>query len=45
MAKFMLFGMYSPESIGKISSARTKKVRDIIKKAGGQVEAMYVSDG
>ena len=45
MAKFMMFGMYSPESISKISSARTKKVRDIIKKAGGQVEAMYVLMG
>ena len=41
MAKFFMYGKYSPEAIGGISAERTKKVLDVIAKAGGKVGPMY----
>ncbi len=42
MAKYLMMGKYSLEAIKGIKKERTKKVVDIIKKAGGRVIAMYV---
>lgn len=41
MAKFFMYGKYSQEAIGGISSERTKKALDAIAKAGGKVNSMY----
>jgi len=36
-----MFGKYTLEGIKGMSSARTRKIVDIIKKSGGEVRAMY----
>jgi len=41
MPIFMMFGKYSTDSLKKISSERTKKAVEIIKKNGGKVISMY----
>lgn len=41
MPIFMMFGKYSTEALKKISSERTKKAVEIIKKNGGKVISMY----
>ena len=41
MAKFFMYGKYSQEAIGGISADRTKKVLDVIAKAGGKVNSIY----
>jgi uncharacterized protein with GYD domain len=41
MAKFFMFGKYSAESLKNASAKRTKKVRALVKKAGGKIESMY----
>jgi uncharacterized protein with GYD domain len=41
MSIFMMFGKYSPEGFRKISSERTRKAIEIIKKNGGKVISMY----
>lgn len=41
MATFFMFGKYTLEGIKGMSSARTKKIMDIIKKAGGEVKSMH----
>jgi uncharacterized protein with GYD domain len=41
MATFFMFGEYSPESMKTMSSKRTGKAVDVIKKYGGKVISMY----
>ncbi|MCM8779125.1 MAG: GYD domain-containing protein [Candidatus Omnitrophica bacterium] len=41
MAKFLMLGKYTLEGIKEISKERTKRVKEVIEKAGGSVEAMY----
>jgi uncharacterized protein with GYD domain len=41
MAKFLMMGKYSVEAIKGIAAERTKKVVEIIEKAGGKVNSMY----
>ena len=41
MSTFMMFGKYSAEALKGISSKRTKKAIEIIKKQGGKVISMY----
>lgn len=45
MATFLMFGKYSAEGVKGISSQRTKKAEDLIKKQGGQVKAIYAMLG
>jgi len=45
MSIFLLFGRYSSESIKDISSDRTEKVRDLIKKNNGKIISMYAVMG
>ena len=45
MATFLMFGKYSAEGVKGISSQRTKKAADLIKKQGGQVKAVYAMLG
>ena len=45
MATFLMFGKYSVEGVKGISSQRTKKATDLIKKQGGQVKAIYAMLG
>ena len=40
MAKFLMFGKYSPDSLKGASTARTKKALGLVKKFQGQVNAM-----
>jgi uncharacterized protein with GYD domain len=42
---FLMFGKYSAESLQKMSSQRTKKAMDVVKKCGGTVQAMYATLG
>ncbi|MCM8763573.1 MAG: GYD domain-containing protein [Candidatus Omnitrophica bacterium] len=42
MAKFLMLGKYTLEGIKGISKERTKKGAELIEKAGGKVEKMYV---
>ena len=41
MPIFMMFGKYSSEALKGISSARTDKAVEVIKKHGGKVVSMY----
>lgn len=41
MATFLMFGKYSSDALKGISAARTKKGTSVIKKLGGEVNAMY----
>ncbi len=41
MATFLLFGKYSGEALKGISAERTKSVEEIVKRFGGQIQAMY----
>ena len=41
MATFILLGKYSAPAIQGISAARTKKGKEIVKKCGGKVTAIY----
>ena len=45
MSIFLLFGRYSSEAIKDISSDRTEKVRDLIKKNNGKIISMYAVMG
>jgi uncharacterized protein with GYD domain len=45
MATFLMFGKYSAEGVKGISSQRTKKAVDLIKKQKGQVKGMYAMLG
>jgi uncharacterized protein with GYD domain len=45
MATFLMFGKYSAEGVKGISSQRTKKAADLVKKQGGQIKAMYAMLG
>ena len=45
MSIFLLFGRYSSEAIKDISSDRTEKVRDLIKKNNGNIISMYAVMG
>jgi len=41
MATFFMFGKYSSGAMKGMSSKRTEEARSLIKKFGGEVEAMY----
>jgi uncharacterized protein with GYD domain len=41
MSTFFMFGKYSTEALKGVSSERTDKVVDLIKKHGGEVKSMY----
>ena len=41
MATFFMFGKYSPEAMKTMSSKRTTKAVDVIKKYGGKMISMY----
>ena len=41
MPIFMMFGKYSSEALKGISSERTDRAVDLIKKHGGQIRSMY----
>ena len=41
MAKFFMYGKYTKEALGGISTDRTTKALDTIAKAGGKVNSMY----
>ena len=41
MPIFMMFGKYSTDALKKVSSKRTRKAVEIIKKNGGKVISMY----
>ena len=41
MATFFMFGSYSPESVGKISTKRTDDTRAMIEKFGGKLNSAY----
>ena len=41
MSMFFMFGKYTTEALKGISSARTEKVVELIKKQGGEVKSMY----
>ena len=41
MPIFMIFGKYSSDALKKVSSERTRKAIEIIKKNGGKVISMY----
>ena len=41
MATFMMFGRYSSEALKGISTNRTKKATELIKKSGGEIISMY----
>ncbi len=41
MAVFFMFGKYSSEAIKGISTKRTEKAVELIKKSGGEVKSMY----
>ena len=45
MATFLMFGKYSAEGVKGISSQRTEKAADLVKKQGGQIKAMYAMLG
>lgn len=45
MPIFMMFGKYSTEALKGISSERTDKAVDLIKKNGGKVISMYAVMG
>ena len=41
MATFMMFGRYSSEALKGISTKRTEKATELIKKSGGEIISMY----
>ncbi|MDD5562005.1 MAG: GYD domain-containing protein [Candidatus Omnitrophica bacterium] len=41
MAKFFMYGKYTKEAIGDISTDRTTKALDVIARSGGKVSSMY----
>lgn len=45
MATFLMFGKYSPQALEGMSAQRTDAAAELIKKYGGQVEAMYATLG
>ncbi len=45
MAKFLMLGKYSSEGIQGITTERTQKVIDTIKKVDGKVDLMYALMG
>ena len=45
MATFLMFGKYSAQALGQMSAERTASAVDLIKKYGGEVDAMYATLG
>ena len=45
MSTFFLFGRYSDKSIKGVSSKRTKRVENLIKKLGGKLISIYALFG
>lgn len=41
MATFVMLGRYSVEAIKGISTARTQKAAEAVKKAGGKIQTIY----
>ncbi|MFH1919797.1 MAG: GYD domain-containing protein [Planctomycetota bacterium] len=45
MATFLLFGKYSPQAIGEMSTERTASAVEVIEKFGGEVQSMFATLG
>jgi len=45
MAKFLMFGKYSSRALQEMSIQRTDRAIELVKKLGGEVEAMYATLG
>ena len=45
MATFLMFGKYSPQALDEMSAERTALAIELIKKFGGEVQAMYATLG
>ncbi len=45
MSIFLMFGKYSSEAVKNISSDRTEKAREVIRKNGGKIISMYAVMG
>ena len=45
MAKYLMFGKYSAQALKEMSIQRTDKALSLIKRLGGEVEAMYATLG
>ena len=45
MSIFLMFGKYSSEATKNISSDRTEKTREVIRKNGGKIISMYAVMG
>ena len=41
MAMFLMLGKYTTEAVKAASTARTKKITDLLGKCGGRVDSMY----
>ena len=41
MATFIMFGKYSSDAVKQMSSDRTEKANNIIRKFGGEIKSMY----
>lgn len=42
MTTFFMFGKYTPESLKRISSERTRKATEVIQQYGGRLKQAYV---
>ncbi|MFH1023355.1 MAG: GYD domain-containing protein [Planctomycetota bacterium] len=42
MASFLMLGRYSSGALKSISAERTKKVRELVKKSGGEIREIYI---
>lgn len=45
MATFLMFGKYTGPALAQMGPERTQKAIELIKKLGGEVEAMYATLG
>ncbi len=45
MATFIMFGKYTQEGLKGMSAARTKKAGALVKKLGGEIQAIYATLG
>ena len=45
MATYLMFGEYSARALQEMSIQRTDKAKDVIKRFGGEVLAMYATLG
>ncbi len=45
MATFLMFGKYSSRALQEMSIQRTDKAADLVKRFGGEIQAMYATLG